>query len=308
MPARAETLLYSLAMYTIIFISIFYGIVSYSLHGYNECSLVLLHVYPDGSVLVEERIEVDNAPSSVTVDLLGPALYLSAVDEGGTPPPIEYNDTTAVIDTYANGSITLSYYTLNLTRKEGTLWILRVDTECDTIVVLSDPIVPVEMEPTPAPVSVGNVTGFEFEDGVVYVKYYVLPSSIASRVQGSPRGYGAATSGGASVFPGPWHKYIAITVLFITIFIASWVLYRRYVKRLGGVKVDTTGTITRQLDDRDTAILKALEAGPKTATEIMQETGIPKTPLYRRLKKLAEAGYIEAVDERGVRRYKLKTR
>lgn len=308
MPARIGSLLYSLAISAIIFILVFYSVISYSLYGYNECSLVLLHVYPDGSVLVEEKIAVGNAPSSVAIGLLGPALYLSAVDDDGTPLPVEYNDTIVVVDTYANGSIILSYYTLNLTRKEGTLWTLKVDTGCETVVVLSDPIVPVEMEPTPAPVTIGNVTGFEFESGVVYVKYYVLPGSITSRVQGPPSSYETTTSGGTSVFPGSWHKYMAIIVSFITISIALWILHRRHVRRLGGVKADAPEAVAEHLDDRDIAILKALEAGPKTATEIMRETGIPKTPLYRRLKKLAEAGYIEAADERGVRRYKLKTR
>ena len=60
------------------------------------------------------------------------------------------------------------------------------------------------------------------------------------------------------------------------------------------------------LDDRDEAIVKALKSGPLSAQEIMERTGIPKTPLYRRLKKLERMGVVESFSRGGKTFYKLR--
>jgi len=47
--------------------------------------------------------------------------------------------------------------------------------------------------------------------------------------------------------------------------------------------------------------------GSAYAHEVMQDTGMPKTPLYRRLQKLVEMGLLEVAGEPGGRkRFKLK--
>ncbi len=62
-----------------------------------------------------------------------------------------------------------------------------------------------------------------------------------------------------------------------------------------------------RLDERDKSILKALEEhGELTGRELMEITGIPKTPFYRKLKKLIDMGLIEYRDVEGIRRYRLK--
>ncbi|MCE4609467.1 MAG: winged helix-turn-helix domain-containing protein, partial [Desulfurococcales archaeon] len=65
--------------------------------------------------------------------------------------------------------------------------------------------------------------------------------------------------------------------------------------------------MSEALDERDRLIIDALKTGPKTASELMDLTGIPKTPLYRRLRKLIDRGIIEYKDEGGSRKYMLKT-
>ncbi|MEM0340632.1 MAG: winged helix-turn-helix transcriptional regulator [Acidilobaceae archaeon] len=63
-----------------------------------------------------------------------------------------------------------------------------------------------------------------------------------------------------------------------------------------------------ELDDRDKAIIETLrEQGEATVAELQQKTGIPKTPLYRRLKKLEEMGLIEPRETGGARKYRLKS-
>ncbi len=64
-----------------------------------------------------------------------------------------------------------------------------------------------------------------------------------------------------------------------------------------------------ELDERDQAILDALKRlGDATASMLVKETGIPKSPLYRRLKRLEEAGMVESRRVKGKTYYRLKKR
>jgi len=50
------------------------------------------------------------------------------------------------------------------------------------------------------------------------------------------------------------------------------------------------------LDDRDKLIINTLrERGDLTASELIKYTGIPRSAIYRRLKRLIKSGYIEQV-------------
>jgi len=59
-------------------------------------------------------------------------------------------------------------------------------------------------------------------------------------------------------------------------------------------------------DERDRLIIDALRRRPMTASELMEETGIPKSPLYRRLSRLVEEGVVEVVREGQRRIYRLR--
>jgi len=61
------------------------------------------------------------------------------------------------------------------------------------------------------------------------------------------------------------------------------------------------------LDERDKAILDTLASmGEATAAELQKATGIPKTPLYRKLEKLAKMNLIESEWRGASRVYRLK--
>jgi uncharacterized membrane protein len=69
----------------------------------------------------------------------------------------------------------------------------------------------------------------------------------------------------------------------------------------------TAAQAPAELDYRDEQIIEALRSlgGRATAQELMRKTGIPKTPLYRRLSRLEEAGLIKSSRVRGVTYYHL---
>ncbi len=95
---------------------------------------------------------------------------------------------------------------------------------------------------------------------------------------------------------------IVIAFVILALLAASAiVLYRRRDRRLG------EPLLSDALDERDKVILSLLEErGEMTAAEISEASGIPKSPLYRRLKRLVEEGYIEARRAAGKTVYRLR--
>ncbi|MQL56236.1 helix-turn-helix transcriptional regulator [Acidianus ambivalens] len=62
------------------------------------------------------------------------------------------------------------------------------------------------------------------------------------------------------------------------------------------------------LDERDKVVLDAIKksGGTSTLSELVKQTNLPKTTVYRRLKRLVAMGYVEEVREKGKVRYVLK--
>jgi uncharacterized membrane protein len=62
------------------------------------------------------------------------------------------------------------------------------------------------------------------------------------------------------------------------------------------------------LDERDKVVLDAIKksGGTSTLSELVKQTNLPKTTVYRRVKRLVAMGYVEEVREKGKVRYVLK--
>lgn len=56
---------------------------------------------------------------------------------------------------------------------------------------------------------------------------------------------------------------------------------------------------SEELDDRDAIVLEAFKKGARTLSEAVKYTGLPKSTVYRRIKKLVKLGYLEERRERG---------
>lgn len=104
--------------------------------AFTSNSLVV-QVYSDGSVLVTQSLAVGSSSGSVNVPLLSQVLSdVVATDQNGSP--LSWTISGSNITIYALGAtaITLSYETLDLTNKTGTVWTLAFVTEYDSTVVL----------------------------------------------------------------------------------------------------------------------------------------------------------------------------
>ena len=115
--------------------------------------------------------------------------------------------------------------------------------------------------------------------------YAVLSS--ASRVSVSSQASGQ--SGG----PGALVDLLALG-LVVSNSVLAWALVSLYRSRRTQVKAEqgVEVEVDTGLADRDRAIIEAVKKGANTLSEIVRATGLPKTTVYRRVKRLVKEGYL----------------
>jgi len=291
--------------------------------GYT-CEAVYYEVLPDGSVFVNQTIRVVEAPVELVVEPEAPPILAWALDAYGNFLPIEFNDTMIVVSVYEPTTVNLTYYTQGLTSKDGPYWRLTVNPECKAYIILPQDAVPIEVEPAnPEATLVAGKLALVFEPGQVTITYMLVPGVPPATTTPAPTATAGETTttgttspaetGGEAGVPETGTAgeggFNPLWILVALVVVAGAALYFFRSKKdshreTGGPGI--TVAPRTPLDERDRKILEALKEGPKTAGEIMQETGIPKTPLYRRLKRLMEEGLIEVVEEEGARKYRLR--
>ncbi len=240
--------------------------------GQNTVSVsVTIWVLDDGTAKVVYSIYSNITPLVLTLPLLGRAYYIEAYSDN-TPIPVQYNETHVSLTILSNNT-SIIYYTSDLTWKKGYEWTFRVESPWNTTIVLPDDSLVYYVEPEDFDVVVvDDEVAFRFKPGVVEVKYLIVPL---------PTTESTSTSSGGVL--GTSQLYLII-LLAIAIAGIGLLMYLRRTRRRKGLRI---------IDERDKMIVKALlEEGELTPQELIEKTGIPKTPLYRRLKRLEKQGII----------------
>ncbi len=232
---------------------------------------VIVWVFNDGTAKVVYNVSSNIIPLTVTLPLLGKAYYIEAFSNN-TPIPVQYNGTHVTLTILSNNT-SIAYYTSNLTWKKGYEWTLRVSSPWTITIVLPSDSLVYYVEPEDFDVTViDNEIGFRFKPGVIEVKYLIVPLPPATSTNTSSQG-GLGFSQLYFTIP------LAVVVAGIGLFM--------YLRKARGREE------LRLVDERDKMIVKVLlEEGELTPQEIVEKTGIPKTPLYRRLKRLEKQGII----------------
>ncbi|MCE4627786.1 MAG: winged helix-turn-helix transcriptional regulator [Desulfurococcales archaeon] len=270
------------------------------------CQDMSAHVYNDGSVNVTLTIILDRPPQepeNISITTIGAPIYASAVADNGTILPVTINNGINVTVFPGIQKVRVTYVTLDATSKTGEKWTLDFNATCNARVYLPEDAVPAKLEPEPRIVVTDEGLALVFPKGHIHIEYYLAPVSPQPT---SPAGGGSTTGGGA---PGTSNTSNTSSTAAATAIVVVLVLYYFLKRRRGAPSGGSPQIASAVLDDRDRSIIEAVRrAGPRglTASEIMSETGIPKTPLYRRLNRLVREGVLEAVEEGGVRRYRLK--
>ena len=267
-----------------------------------------VRVYADGGVMLEYRLSVDVAPANITLRVPRDAIYVS-VSDGGDPAPYSYDEARGLLSfTTFSGRVTVRVYSLGLTSKEGAIWRLQLGTvDLETLVALPGEALIVLVEPRDFGVRlVNNTLHLVFKPGsTVRVEYTLIPTTQPA----PPPGQVAPTTTPTTVKEAPEQGKEALTTWLLLalgalalLAVAGALLLRA---RRGASRLVEVATVEEVLDERDRLILETLKnMGEATAPTLQKTTGIPKTPLYRKLEKLEKMGLIESEWRGGAKVYK----
>lgn len=296
-------------MITLCFILIF-GFASISAQGKTVNVSVHVEVYSDGSSKVTYYVSVENPPQEIALPLFAKPFYIEAY-AGEIPIDVETNETHVLLMTI-NSSVTVVYYTNDLTEKIGEEWIFKISSPWNTIIIMPENALIYNIQPESFEVTlIGEKVGFEFEPGSIEIKYVITPKiTLTTPMTTPPITTSPLTTTPLTITPLPstspsptivgWEDsqwLLIFTILIIVVLASIVILYTRRRR----------STLREELDERDNKIIKVLSKyGEMTAQEIMDKTSIPKTPLYRRLRKLENLGYIESIVRAGRTIYRLK--
>lgn len=245
---------------------------------------------------------VTSVPSLLVVPARSPVSYF-AVENGTTPLPVQYNGTDLLVAVDQPGLVNVSYLTLQATSKEGALWEANFTMPCAGYVALPRYSTPVYVSPIPQQVFYVNGSPvLVMPSGPLTVEYMISPPTTTPIATTSSTSTTTISTPTTSVKPTPITSYFIPIVVAIVVVGAAAGAAAAVLRRRGGAGP------AEALDDRDRAILSAISrlGGEATASQVMNETNIPKSPLYRRLDKLVRLGYLEEVMKGNTKVYRCK--
>lgn len=158
----------------------------------------------------------------------------------------------------------------------------------------------------------GEIIGYDIYDNGTLVLTFTGPGLVEftlkeeAAVDGAPAETGApmatGTPGTEAPQAGGAGGFLAVAVALAAVGAFAVLMARRRGSWGGGAEYS--------LDETDEEILRALEeAGGEVAqSDLQRATGLPKTTLWRRLRRLEEAGFVEVKREGKVNRVRLRRR
>ena len=284
----------------------------------------VLTIYKDGYVKVEQAYAV--TAEEVQVELLGRPEFLLITDQEGLP--LDYEQVSeGVIRVFCLNvsAVYVTYYTYDLTSKEGGLWTLSVSEELPNVtVLLPEGAVLLGFSPEPVSVSAEDKTlVLDFASSPLKVEYTIpvlletekgeekpagqQPSGGATKPSGETgtqqptTGGGAPTTGGGEEQPTtppqetkpakreeggmPVWVYVLGGGAVLAAAVTAFLLSRR------------RGESEEFLTEEEAEILRfvRMRGGQAYLTEIVEWLGLPKTTAWRRVKRMEGLGVVKLV-------------
>lgn len=268
-------------------------------------------VYVDGTVEFRLLISPPPEPGVVSVELVGTPFYVEA-KQGGVEVPVSVNGTTCEVTVYGADPVVLTYYTADLTSKEGDMWELRLSSPWTLKLVISDYILLVGLPEDVGFTLVDDTPAVILPPGNYTIRYLIVPE-IPTATTPIPTQTGTTTPSPPTEGQ-PWLAGIPpmalVAALVATAAVMAYLLLRLGKGGRGGApppnQAEEPEVALAGLDERDRMIVEYIrEHGRATASELLENLRIPKTPLYRKLNKLVKAGILKYELRGGVRYYLL---
>lgn len=236
-----------------------------------------LVVYRDGYVKVEYQIIPEEYVTQITVPLLGKDYEnLFVVDENDDPLNFEVNGNEVIIYVGDAQIIKISYYTSDLTNKEGLVWTLNVSSPYPFSVILPEDAIIVELSDIPLSISANTLS---MPEGNQSIGYTLKSMGIEERPTNVIYG----------IIVG-----LAIIAGLLLIFI------RKPKKReQGQINKDLYLKKMRKYnlnEEEQKALLYILNKGGRASqAEVRKALGIPKTTAWRMFQRLEKQGLVKII-------------
>lgn len=275
-------------------------------HASYATGSLIAYIYPDGFTLLTYNLTIDYIPSKVSIYVPSNASLIS-VYVNGEPIPYSYDSISGKIEFVATSSkASINVYHGGLTSKTGLIWRFTLPKQdYETIIILPEGSVIVAVEPRNFKVKVvDNRIVLQFSPGYeLKLEYIIVPQTITP-THTPPLTHTQTTSTGEARRIN-WIIPILIIAL-VAISVLGLLAYKMIIRPKPPTSIVEPTTVEDALDERDKAIIEALRKhGELTAQEIQRITGIPKTPLYRKLEKLEKYKIIAYTIKGGVKVYRL---
>ena len=256
--------------------------VAHLVSAYTVSSLVLT-VYGDGYVGVSYEILPDDYTSQITLPLLG-SHYENVIveDENGNPLNYQLENGTLLIYTGGAELVNVSYYTPDLTSKEGIVWTLSVSSSEPFTVVLPESAIVVDLSDIPLEIAGNSIT---MPPGNQSISYTLE---------------GRTTSGGAGEAPIGGSGTILLVIGGIALATGAAYFGLKKKSQLFGGRMPTREEFEAKLDNLDLnedekrALLYIFDKGGKASqAEVREAIGLPKTTAWRMFKRLERKGLVK---------------
>lgn len=236
-----------------------------------------LVVYRDGYVKVEYQIIPEEYVIQITVPLLGENYEnLFVVDENGEPLNLEVNGNEVIIYVGDAQIIRMSYYTSDLTNKNGLVWMLNVSSPYPFSAILPEDAIIVELSDIPLSISANTLS---MPEGNQSIGYTLKSMDIEER---------------------PTNAVYGIIVGLVIIAGLLLAFIRKPKKReQGQINKDLYLKKMRKYnlnEEEQRALLYILDKGGRASqAEVRKALGIPKTTAWRMFQRLEKQGLVKIV-------------
>ncbi|ASJ09769.1 hypothetical protein A3L11_07565 [Thermococcus siculi] len=247
--------------------------------AYTTSSLTFT-VYGDGYVEVAQEVLPGEYEDQIQLPLLAEHVENVIVeDTDGNPLNFQLNEGKLLVYTNDADLIRASYYTPDLTSKEGIVWTLSVSTNDPFTVVLPEGAIVVDLSDIPLEIAGDSIT---MPPGNQSISYTIEARTTTS------------TGSTGSTWP---YSFLALGIL-----IAAGAAYLGFKKKSGG---SSGGTPTREEfeaklanldlnDEEKRALLYIFDKGGKASqAEVREAIGLPKTTAWRMFKRLERKGLVK---------------
>ncbi|ASI98457.1 helix-turn-helix transcriptional regulator [Thermococcus celer] len=248
---------------------------------YTVSSLVLT-VYDDGYVKVEYELLPSEYSSQIELPLLGEHYENVIVEDGnGNPVNFELGNGSLLIYPGDAEVVNVSYYTPDLTSKEGMVWTLNVSTGDSFTVVLPENAIVVDLSDVPLEIAGNSIT---------------MPpgnQSISYTLNG--RDSESAGETGNSTYPLTYP--VILTALAVLGAVGGGYLLRR--RKVEGKPMPSREEFEAKLENLDLneeerrALLYIFDRGGRASqAEVREAIGLPKTTAWRMFRRLERKGLV----------------